>query len=182
MTDTRELLAMVTAHGVDVGKPFGGAPALTGLDVAGAMGMGLDRLAAELLLVKYALDETLLGSLRVSWFMVVMERKRAECWKSDSPGRFKNLADVTLAEFLSANLCPRCGGRGEIMPLKKPQTCPLCDGARKRYPSDRAMARGVGISHEGYRRYWVDRVQWCRDELERRERVGVARLKCALQG
>lgn len=175
MLDTRERIALLTAHGIgEVGRPFGGIPTLTGMDVAGAMGMGLNRLGAELLLVKYADDVNLLPSLRISWFMHVMEHKMAQGWRSQKAGKFRNLADTTLAENLALNLCKRCRGRGQIMPFKKPQTCPSCGGGCKQYPSEREMARGVDVSVQAYRESWTGRVRWCRDELEKLERVAVS--------
>lgn len=182
MSDTRELLAMMTPHGVQVGKPFGGIPKLTGLDVAGAMGMGLDRLEAHLLLVKYADERALMTQIRIAWFMVVMDHGRRAGWKSEQQGRFKNLADTTMAEFLGLNLCSNCRGRGQTMLRKLPLTCSVCEGSGKQHPSERAMARGVGITVQSYRKSWTDRVRWCRDELERRERVAVALLSAALRG
>lgn len=178
MLDTRERVALMTAHGIgEVGRPFGGIPMLTGMDVAGAMGLGVNRLGSELLFVKYADDKDLLKSLRITWFMHVMEHgKVAHDWKSKGGGKFWNMAETTLAENLGLNLCKRCGGRGQIMPLKKPQTCPVCDGGGKQYPSERAMARGVDVSVQAYRESWTNRVQWCRDELEKQERVAVALL------
>ena len=181
MRDTRETVAMLTPHGIGEVRAFGGVPSLTGMDVAGAMGMGLSRLGAELLFVKYALDDDLIHSLRVTWFMHVMEHKMQEGWKSHAPGKFKGLSDTTLAENISPNLCNRCGGRGYIMPLKKAVTCPQCGGSTKQYPSERAMARGVGVSVQSYRETWTDRVKWCRDELEKHERVAVSLLWARLR-
>lgn len=176
MLDTRERLALVTPHGIgELDAPRGGIPDLTSMDVAAAMGLGVDQLGAELLLVKYADDVGQLKPLRTRWFMYVMEwGKKQHQWKAKKPGRFKNLSDVTLAEYLSLHVCPTCQGRGEVPVMKSFKQCTHCGGSGRIHPTSSQMASEIGVSQEDYHRTWESRVQWCRDELESKERVAIS--------
>lgn len=182
MSDARELLAMMTVHGIEIGRPFGGIPRLTPLDIAGAMGMGLDPAGASLLLAKYCHDGQQYAELRVYWFERVMERKQAQAWKSDRPGLFKGLADVTLEEHVGHNLCRWCRGTGSVMARQKPVDCAPCGATGRKYYRPHKLAGGIGIKPQSYSAAWADRVAWCRVELNRWEIEAADRLGRALRG
>lgn len=181
MTDARELMAMMTCHGIEIGRPFGGIPKLTALDVAGAMGMGLGADDAALLMAKYCHDGQQYAEARVHWFMRVMDQKAHKGWTSDQPGRFKGLADVTLDEFVGHNLCRTCRGTGQVMRQQKPVPCITCDGVGRRALTASRLARGIGISRQSYSAVWADRVEWCRRALTRWELDAAERLARALR-
>lgn len=175
MTDTRELLAMMTAHGVPSSAGVGGIPALTAQDVAAAMGMGhIPRREALLLLVKFCDDRSHFHELWAFWFKAVMEHAISKGWRTNRrPGekrplpRFKWLAEHTLQEALSDLHCQVCEGHREIaFGGGVTKECPACRGTGRRYWSQRQWAYRLRVGRGAYRRIWSHRVAWCRHEIQ----------------
>lgn len=188
MTDTRELLGMMTAHGCSMLGPAGGMPRLTAQDVAGAMGMGkLPRHQGALLLVKFCADEALRHELWSYWFRRVVDHAVATGWRNNRrkgepapPPRFQWLARRSLEESLTDNLCRTCEGRADIRVGGVVRLCPACLGTGRDYDSGREWARALDVDEKAYRNTWADRVQWCRGELLTWEVRGVERVRVAL--
>lgn len=175
-----ELVSMLTAHGVRIGHIPGGTPSLTAHDIAGAMGMCLSPFESSLVLARYALDAQQYGEARVYWFVAVMARKAKEGWSSDKPGCFKGLADITLEEWVQDNNCKACNGVGSTMVGQLKTECESCGGTGKRYMSERALSKAIGIGRTAYAAHWKSRVDWCRKELVRLEMTALYRLNRAL--
>lgn len=179
---------MMTPHGLQPGGTFGGVPKLTAQDVAGAMGMGkLPRHEASFLLVKYCQDPGPASELWSAWFMTVMERSRAQGWRTNRrkgeaqpPPRFLWLANRTLNEALEDNHCGACDGRSQLSIGGVVRQCPACNGAGKEYASGREWARWLDVDEKTFRSTWLPRVTWCRRELTIWEEDGIARVRACL--
>lgn len=171
MRDSAEIMSMLTIHGITIGHIPGGTPDLVALDVAGAMGMSLTPLQADMLLAKYAHDAGSYRSARVRWFVRICDEARAKRWARGKHGTLKAMADYTLAEWIDFQRCRVCRGVGaQVTAESKVGACLRCDGTGNEPISDRAAARGLGLSAEAYRTgFWRDRVAWCRRELTRIE-------------
>jgi hypothetical protein len=182
MSNTAELLAMLTSHGVVIGHIPGGIPNLTAADIAGAMGMAHDDISAQMLLAKYAMDGAAMRSFRDSWAGVVARISRRDGW--GRPDRASALAVYTLAEWLDSQRCRSCKGVAQQMtPEGRVEPCPACDGIGLRISGDRPVAKALGMSNEGYRKSpWRERALWCRAELLRRELTAVVEVSRHLQG
>lgn len=170
MGDAREMLAMLTPHGVRYGYVRGGVPIFTPQDIAAAVGIELTEEEGSYMLAKYAEDGQQYREARVFWFERVMEETRAKGWKSAEPYRFKNMADATLDEFMSTGNCKECQGVGHQMTeTGRVEACPVCQGTAKKWPSERSIAQKMDISVMAYRETWTPRVSWCRRWLTRME-------------
>lgn len=182
MPDTRELLGMLTPHGIRMDGAHGGIPRLTPQDVAAAMGMGeIPEEQGHLLLVKYCGDNTPIHKLWASWFMRVMEKKQFEGWKSDKPGRFEAMSRFTLNETLSDNLCPVCCGRATVWAGNLEQSCKRCEGSGKSHQTPRMAAVALGVALSAFQKTWVPRFAWCRSELMIWEANAIAGVSRALK-
>lgn len=169
MPDPREQLAMMTPHGIQIGKPFGGVPALTALDIAGAVGMAhLEPCQWWLLEPKYLDDWSHIHELRAWWLMQIGNQRRAENWTC-KPGQMTALRDLSLEETLDPNRCRRCRGTGERLVDSKPRPCLACKGTGMRYRREEILAHGLRVSRREYRNRWLPRMAWCRFELMRIE-------------
>jgi hypothetical protein len=176
--DPREHIAMLTAHGVRIGHIPGGVVSLTAQDIAAAIGAALNREEASFLLARYADDMQQLIEAQRAWRVRVHREAKERGWRSEKVERFCYLADATLEEWLSDSNCRLCKGVG-TQPDKFGviTDCPVCEGTRKQYPSERAMARALGnISVQAYRETWGSRVAWCRRWLYMMEADATSRI------
>jgi hypothetical protein len=164
MADPREMLAMLTPHGVRIGHIPGGVPTLTPQDIAAAIGLELTEEEGAYMLSRYSKDMQQYRDARVFWFERVMAEAKRNGWKSADPLRFKGLSDATLAEWMDDGNCKGCDGVGtQMTETGRVENCPVCDGTRRRWPSERQTARAIGgISVQAYRETWIPRVGWCR--------------------
>lgn len=179
--DSRELLAQMCPHGIQIGMPFGGIPKLTALDVAAAVAFGrMRKSSAMLLLVKYCDDASMIHELWAHWFRTVMSQAARDGWKGKD-GRLERLSLVTLNECLSANQCPDCHGTRSAVIDQKKIECPRCNGTGKQYDSERKLAADLGVEKKTYKNVWQSRVAWCRRELNSWEVEGAQRLAAALR-
>jgi len=174
-SDTRELLAMMTPHGVKVdGTLGGGKPTLTALDVAGAMGLGrLTRRQALLLLVKYCDERHLKHELWVIWFKHVWAK--GQSWDVE-PSQIRLVTDISLDECIGTNVCSACRGTMFVMLNQKRLDCALCNGTGRRYASERRMAAGFRCSRRQYRQVWEPRMRWAHQTLQSWESQAVDRI------
>ena len=182
MNDPAELLALLACRGVDMtgANVRGTVPVLSAQDVAAAMGMGHDPLGAEMLMAKFALDDSALRSASVRWFMVIGDRALRQRWDRGTPGTMKRMADWTMREYVDPNRCKTCHG-AEVMIAKLLRTCPACEGSGLRDPSEKAIARDLGIDLTEYRRLWSERLAWSRRELYRLDYAAMEALRDALR-
>ena len=107
-----ELLALLTAHGIDPGKPLGGTPEITAVDVAAMM---VDCAPDEeaFLRAKYCGDLRALHETWAYWFVEVM----SQGWTTQRRGTIEALSRATLDEHMHGLLCRDCGGVGQVMLL-----------------------------------------------------------------
>ena len=181
--DYREILALMCPHGIEIGKPFGGIPNLTGLDVAAAVGMGhIDRGPGLLLQVKYCDERVHYHELWFCWYHAVITQAQKDGWRRrDGPGkkipRYAYLAMYSLVEDLSTLHCQSCEGRGELMLGETMCECPVCDGIGRLYPSGREISRQLHMDEKTFRTTWKSRLQWCRHELQVWDRHAIAEVE-----
>jgi hypothetical protein len=145
MTDHRELLARLTVHGpqMDVGSRSTALDRLTAADIGFALGFGLGRGDARLLLAKYCDDQSERKLFKAEFFSWVMGK--AQDWQRPKPGMVYGLSYAAADEFLGANICPTCNGVHEIGTWK----CPDCqDTPGYRYPSEVEYAKAMCVSAE----------------------------------
>lgn len=181
--DYREILGLMCPHGIEIGKPFGGIPNLTGLDVAAAVGMGhLSRGQSLLIMVKYCDERVHFKELWEHWYHAVISQGQKEGWRrlDGRPGkipRYAYLAMYSLTEDLSALHCQVCEGHGELMIGEVVTDCPVCDKVGRMYPSGREIARQLEMDHKNFQRVWQKRLQWCRHELQVWDRHAIAEIE-----
>ncbi len=174
--DPIELLAMLTEHGIDLDHIPGGGSDFSALDIAGALGMTHAELGADLLLAKGTMSVSAYRSAKAGWRLRVGNHCLDEGWDRGKPGTLIAMADYTLAEWIDPMRCRTCNGADVVIHQVK-RTCPACDGTGLREPSDRAIARALGLSSSGYRNGpWPSRVAWARAELVHVERMTSALL------
>lgn len=177
---TAELLSMLTVHGVQIGKPFGGTPAITAQDVAGAMGMGhLPDEQGALLLAKYCLDKRSKHKLWAHWLLAVMHHARAEEWQT-ARGQLLTLTNLSLEEALEDHVCRVCDGVGELLIDDKKVVCERCDGTGRRFKADYRLAQEMGCGRTVFRSIWKPRMLWCRRELQVWEASGLSALAVSM--
>jgi len=173
VTDHRELLARLTVHGpqMDAGSRSTALDRLTAADIGFALGFGLGRGDARLLLAKYCDDQSERKLFKAEFFMWVMGK--AQDWQRPKPGMVYGLSYAAAEEFLGANICPTCRGVHEIGTW----VCPDCqDTPGYRYPSEVEYAKAIGCTIPAYRSVWTSRVAMCRRELSRLEYVALLRF------
>lgn len=174
MTDVREELARLTIHGPQLDRiGYATNPdRLTTADVGHALGMGLTRQQARLLLAKYCDDVAEQRMFAAEFFDWVLTRAEFERWHRPKIGMIHGLAYAAAGEFLGANRCPKCDGahiRGTV-------TCPHCvDTPGYRYPTEQEYAKAIGCTISAYRAVWSARVALCRRELARLEYSALAK-------
>lgn len=169
MSDPAELLAMMTAHGIQIGHVPGSVSRMTALDVAGAMGIShVPPHCQMLVLAKLCLDESARHQAWSYWFRDRVGHYRAAGAKW-CPGQLRALVDHTLAEYLDANACRSCDGVGSRLVDHQFVECEPCGGSGRRYASERAMARAFGVDRRLYARLWAPRIAESRRELHRWE-------------
>ena len=182
MRNPAEMLAMLAEHGIDLNHVPGGWGAMVAMDVAGALGMTHRELGADLVLAKYTHSQTAYRSAKAGWKMAVGEKCLAERWDRQKNGTLFAMADYTLDEWIDPMRCRTCDGADVIIRQVK-RTCPACEGSGRRVPSERSIARDLGLSKNGYRNGpWPARVDWCRYELQQIETRTLSRLAARLTG
>jgi hypothetical protein len=168
VADYRELLAMLTAHGIDATKaPGGGVPELTQMDVAGMMAKCSPRETA-LLRAKYCGDPR--HDAWAYWFEYVM----AEDWDARN-SLIDKFTHVTLDEFLDEPRCSACHGTQGCIIDSKWVVCPHCEGFGYVLQSERAIGRALGQSR--LREPWTERLSWARHKLRGWELSGLSNIR-----
>ena len=166
--DKRELLAQLTAHGVDPAKVSGsGRPNTAQMDVAGMMKRCTPREQA-LLRCKYAGDP--IHEIWAYWF----EHLMGQGWNLPK-GKTRRLSQVTIAEHVSDNRCGLCDGTQGWMVGSKWQACPICEGAGVIHLTDDDIAKRLKIKRLG--EPWRERLNWCRSELITWEQVALSKMR-----
>jgi hypothetical protein len=134
------------------------------------------------LMARYADDMQQMAVARVWWRYRVGREARANGWRTEDAERFQGLADATLEEWLGDSNCRVCKGVGSQPDASGlVVACPTCEGTRKQYPSERAMARALNVSVQAYRETWGLRTAWCRRWLHQMEMAAVGRLSRGLR-
>jgi hypothetical protein len=157
MIDKRELLAMLSVHGVDLLNARGGKPTITAQDIA-AMMAECSPCESELLRTKYCGDS--IHETWAYWFIHLMKQK----WRTKKPGSIYALSKITLAEHVSDNRCGMCQGTRGWYVGSKYQGCPACVGAGVIYLSKREISSRMGFDG-GLKEPWISRLSWARREL-----------------
>ncbi len=167
MASPEQLLAMMTPKGVSFVGGGGGVPALTGLDVAAALGMGrLDRLAYLLVLFKFCGDESVRPDLTILINAEIVSLFESLNWDSpfgdaDTGLLLENLGQMALADVMGVR-CKKCNGTAYI--AAKP--CRSCSGSGNHSPSGRQRAARLGLNESNWRRRWSDRYKVIVNKLE----------------
>lgn len=175
MSREAELLALLTPHGIEIGRPFGGISNLSALDVAAALAMGgAEGHESALLLTKYCHDAQQSHVLWGYWGPTVINHARRN-WKWEK-GQMQKLARITLQDAVEAHTCRTCGGTGVGIANSKMIDCKSCGGGGRMYFGDREMARQLGVGRHVYRSTWLERVEWCRRVLGAWEAGGLSAL------
>lgn len=180
---------MLSPHGIDPLKPWGGIPSITQMDVA-SMLSGCSDCQTSLLLAKYAHDDKARDKLTRKWHEKAMSHGEKD------QDRFIVMYDAVLIEYLGGDVCEYCDGisevyikpsgarltLNEIITLDgvlnlvdgKVEPCGRCTGGRKAW-SYRKIARLMQI--ERLSPNWIRRVEDLRGELRELERGAVANMK-----
>ena len=168
MPDKAELLAMLTANGVDPLKVPGGKLLITQMDVAGMMARCLPCESA-LLRAKYCGEPP--HEAWAYWFRHLMDQG----W-SEGLGRVERLAAMTLDEHIGHNRCPACNGTAGRMIGNKYTKCPKCEGSGIIYRTGRQIARSLGFK-SALHTVWLERLTWSRGELSRWESQAISKMR-----
>jgi hypothetical protein len=153
-----ELMAKMTPHGCQItGMGFGGEAGITGLDVAGALGMGRLTHPAYLFgLLKYCSDHNVLSRIdRIMRGHVAAIGKSSRWFLTDD--QIAGLARLAIVENIHCPVCDRCHGSGEIAA----RPCDKCAGSGRIPMSARRRAEIAGIPWTTWRREWDGRAQQC---------------------
>lgn len=153
-----ELMAKMTPHGIVIsGQGFGGTPAISAIDVAGALGMGrLSRPAYLFGLLKYTGDTAAASSV----YRITTEQVEAlatgEGWNVSSH-ELAQLVGMAIRENMHAAVCPACNGSGVVAAKE----CGECHGIGRLATSNRERARLFGVPETTWRRQWRERADRC---------------------
>lgn len=161
-----ELLALLTAHGIEPGKVHGGTPSITQMDVAGMMARCAPCESA-LLRAKYCGES--IHDAWAYWF----EHLKAQKWKTKA-GQVDTLSKISLLEHVSDNRCGLCSGTQGWFVGNSYQTCPLCEGSGVQFLKPSEIASRLGVERLGI---WADRLGWCRKELIRWEHGALEKFR-----
>lgn len=162
-----ELLAILTAHGIQPGKVFGGVPSITQMDVAGMMA-GCEPCETALLRTKYCGEPV--HEAWSFWF----EHLMSQGWEVKK-GQIDALSKITFLEHVSDNRCGLCSGVQGWFVGSAYQTCPLCMGSGVQFLTPSDIAERLGI--EKLAGVWADRLGWCRKELVKWEQGALSKLR-----
>lgn len=162
-----ELLALLTAHGIDPAKVHGGTPSITQMDVAGMMARLTDWESA-LLRTKYCLED--MSEAWAYWFEQLMARG----W-SEGDGRVERLATLTLGDYAREQKCRACRGVCSIEHNNKVIVCEDCGGIGHVPRTDRTIARALDLAT--LRDPWKGRYGWCMRKLARVEADAIAKMR-----
>lgn len=162
VSNPAELLSMLTAHGVVIGRvPGRTLNALSPLDVAGAMGMArLTKYEQSLLRLKLCLEFDLFPDV-ANWVFIKSGHQHWALTRM-CPGRevVRDLCTFTTYETVFLGHCPRCGGAGVH---KNQQMCALCGGVGKHYHDDEWVAEHVlSLTEEQFQKSGL---RWRRRDL-----------------
>lgn len=184
MSDPRELLALLCPHGPRPGAR-GGVPELTGLDVAGAMGLVVARAPALLMIAKYALDLDVLPDLCNALYVRAAGIPEFRGAQERGVPRIRNLCVLAVVEHLELAVCPKCKGRREIAPNSpNARSCPACQGRGRQYRDGSWICRHVLFIHRDQWRHrgaWRDRYHALVRELQLWEADAEKGLRAALR-
>lgn len=124
----------------------GGLPAITGVELAGALA-GLADHKAWLLLAKYAGDGRAAGKLRAYLGGEVMASTRI--FNDDyEPEKLAALTRMLYRDLVAPGRCRKCGGAGVH---KSQRVCLSCEGTGRERVPDAARARGLEITLKAWR-------------------------------
>lgn len=107
-------------------------------------------------------DHARIGRLRG-----ILDDAKRRAWPS-VPDMYPRLVEAVLHEIATPNLCPECGGSGQIVAANGvPRMCITCDGHGVKPVSDRQRAALIGRDATHYLRAWAPVYEWmlgqCRD-------------------
>ena len=161
-----ELLAMLSAKGIDINNVPGGIPTITQQDVA-AMLRKCTPCEEALLRTKYVGEKP--HKAWAFWFEHLMEQG----WEAPQ-GTVDRLSRYTLAEHLSDYKCGLCAGTRGWHVGPKWTVCPVCEGNGYTSISDNEIGSRVGVKIKGV---WEVRLHYCRTTLQDWERKALANLR-----
>lgn len=167
MSANPEMLALLTAHGIDPAKVHGGIPAITQMDVAGMMAR-LSPWESALLRAKYCLED--MSDAWAYWF----EQLMAKGW-SEGDGRVERLATLTLSDYAREQKCRACRGVCSIEHNNKVIVCEHCGGVGHMPRTDQAIARALDLV--ALREPWRGRYSWCMWKLASVESGAVVKMR-----
>lgn len=196
------IFALMTARSPQFRPGAGGMPALTGEDVAFALGCLRHPGQQAFLRMKYTQDFSVSGAAHAILFAIMRREAKKRHWRNPDPYTMHLLcmaalwyggavSDVLLRQSPLARMlsyCRDCHGRGVIMRkipgggkmLKIPTTCPLCDGTGRPSIIGRQMAEFLEIDPHSWANTWEARFDLAVQILDRWERGGLRRMKRVL--
>lgn len=128
------------------------------LDVAGALGMGLEPSVYWFARAKYCLDGGAAAIVNVMLAKQIAEFCADQGWKL-KPGQAYGLASLVVVEQVEPPKCGNCNGRGQYRHKDVVQDCKRCEGTGRVAIKNFQRAAIAHIPHSTYRKYWVDRVR-----------------------
>ena len=144
------------------GDHGGAADKLSRSELAGLLS-GLDRVAMNLALAKYAGDleaeRMLIAQVRV-WAADVAVRESWHIVKGRPT--LCNMSALVVFEAVRPNRCYRCQGRGMV----SIKLCPVCNGSGYKALSGNKMAGVIGVDECNWRRLWRARYEQCFNYLQ----------------
>jgi hypothetical protein len=155
-----EKLALLTTHGIQIGKPFGGTPALTQMDVAGMMSRCEP---CEVAILRAMYCQELIEFYRGRDFFYAHCKRQG--WGDYVKTR--TIAETTYQEHVLSPRCKACNGTKGLVINSQWVNCERCDGKGYSALGDRALGRLMGMSR--LQEPWVGRVAWARSQLNKWE-------------
>lgn len=177
-----ELLACITARAAPLERLPSANGRITQEDVLHSLGTIRHPGAVLLARVKFAGQQGFVKELDRMFWMAVVDMSVVECWpypqKLKGSEFYRNLGRLALAETISPNTCPWCGGRARALQGTKIIVCDACDGFGRRRYSGRTRAEILGMPWETFRSPWASRyhrVQCLADSWESIALGGIAK-------
>lgn len=178
---TAELLAMMTPHGVEIGHAHGGIAKLTGIDVAGAMGMAdISQGEQQLMLAMYCGDLEALRQLEYSIYLKAVDIAIAKGWKVVRGKEYlRGVCQLAICEIVGHNRCRKCNGTKFN---KDHKSCRRCEGSGMEKPvSGNQKADYIDMPRTTWHPVWDGRYVVVLGELQRWHDRACIRISRALK-
>lgn len=178
-----ELYSYMTARGVNLGGVGGGGrPLLTGMDVAGALGMAKIAQGPYLMgLAKYGGDGQALKDLYYYAWMEAADIAVARKWDIErGKPRLRGISALAVDEVVGHHKCDKCQGTGYNAAHRR---CSHCQGTTiEPHPSERMLARKADIPEASWRSKWKHRYVKVLESMRRWDATAQSAIRRGLDG